>query len=163
VLAAVLPEGATPDRLTRLVQAGAPPDPLLRLAALLPGDGAALADRLRLSSAERTRLLDLAGPPPRPDADGPDLRRALADTPAEVLSGRSWLAYGAAGEAVRVRLAVIRRPRFPLAGRDALALGVPSGPAVGELVREVRAWWMAGGCLADPAACRAELARRVRG
>ena len=44
VLAAVLPEGADPARLARLVAAGAPADPLLRLAALLTGDAAALAD-----------------------------------------------------------------------------------------------------------------------
>ena len=43
VLAAVLPEGADPATLARLVAAGAPPDPLLRLAALLTGDTLALA------------------------------------------------------------------------------------------------------------------------
>jgi len=52
---------------------------------------------------------------------------------------------------------------FSLEGRDALALGVPPGPAVGELLRAVRAWWMDGGCRAGAAACRAELARRVAG
>ena len=35
VLAAVIPEGADPARLARVVAAGAPADPLLRLAALL--------------------------------------------------------------------------------------------------------------------------------
>jgi hypothetical protein len=48
---------------------------------------------------------------------------------------------------------------FPLEGRDVVALGVPPGPRVGALLRQVRAWWLAGGCLADAAACRAELAR----
>ena len=38
VLAAVLPEGADPARLARLIEANAPVDPLLRLAALLTGD-----------------------------------------------------------------------------------------------------------------------------
>ncbi len=37
VLAAVLPEGADPGKLARLVAAGAPADPILRLAALLTG------------------------------------------------------------------------------------------------------------------------------
>ena len=37
VLCAVLPEGTNPERLARLVAAGAPADPLLRLAALLTG------------------------------------------------------------------------------------------------------------------------------
>ena len=53
------------------------------------------------------------------------------------------------------------RPRFKLAGRDALALGVTPGPLVGELIRQVRDWWMEGGCVSDSAACKAELARRV--
>ncbi len=163
VLAAVLPEGAMPDRLLRLMRAGAPPDPLLRVAALLPGHGAALAARLRLSTAERTCLLDLARPAPGLDSADADLRRALAEAPAEVLAGRSWLAHGADGAGLRARLAATTRPRFVLAGRDALALGVPPGPAVGELVRQVRTWWMDGGCLAGAAACRAELARRVPG
>ncbi len=38
VLAAVLPEGAGQARLARLIEANAPVDPLLRLAALLTGD-----------------------------------------------------------------------------------------------------------------------------
>ena len=48
-------------------------------------------------------------------------------------------------------------------GRDALALGMSPGPAVGALLRRVRAWWMAGGCVADADACRAELARLAAG
>ena len=80
VLAAVLPEGADPARLARLVEADAPVDPLLRLAALLTGDPAALAARLRLSAAERDRLVALrAGPVPRPGDDDAALRRLLAD------------------------------------------------------------------------------------
>ena len=163
VLAAVLPEGAAPEKLAALVAAGAPADPLLRLAALVPQGAQALAGRLRLSVAERTALVALGGPAPDPALDGAGLRRALADEPAEVLSGRSWLAHGAAGALLRQRLAETPRPRFALAGRDALALGVPAGPRVGELVREIREWWMAGGCLATATECRAELARRVRG
>ena len=158
VLDAVLPEGAAPTRLARLVAAGAPPDPLLRLAALLPGDTAALADRLRFSAFERDRLLALrSGEAPDDNADDATLRRALADAPAEILDGRAWLAGRGAG--LRARLASMPRPVFPLRGRDVQAAGVAPGPLVGQLLAQVRAWWMAGGCLADAAACRAELAR----
>jgi poly(A) polymerase len=166
VLASVLPEGADPARLVRLVAAGAPADPLLRLAALLTGDADALADRLRLSGAERERLGALrAAPAPDPAADDVELRRLLADTPGDILIGRAWLAGGEAPgwAGLRARLAAIPRPVFPLEGRDALALGVAPGPRVGELLRAVRGWWLAGGCVADAAACRAELARRVGG
>ena len=167
VLAAVLPEGASADGLARLVAAGAPPDPLLRLAALLDGDAAALAARLRFSVAERDRLLALRGgdvPPPDVPADAADdatLRRALADTPADILIGRAWLA--GRGAALRERLAAIPRPVFPLQGRDLLAAGVAPGPALGQWLRHLRRWWMDGGCVADAPACRAELARRLAG
>ena len=156
VLQAILP-GADASGLERVM--GAPADPVLRLAALRPPDG--VAERWRMSTAEAAALAEWAGPAPETDLTGAALRRALADTPAAVLIGRSWLADGAAGAAVRARLAAEERPTFALAGRDALALGVPAGPAVGALIRDVRAWWMAGGCVADPASCRAELARRV--
>lgn len=161
VLAAVLPEGTRVDALERLVATDAPADPMLRLIALAPCAGAALADRLRLSTAERTSLADLAGPAPSPALDGADFRRVLADTSAEVLIARSWLAHGPEGAALRARLAATPRPRLALAGRDALALGVAPGPGVGELIRGVREWWITGGCVATPAECRAELARRI--
>ncbi len=158
VLAAVLPEGAAPARLAALRAAGAPPDPLLRLAALLQGDAAALATRLRFSAAERDRLLALrSGDVPPDDADNATLRRALADTPAYILDGRAWLAGRDA--ALRARLAAMPRPVFPLRGRDLAAAGVAPGPRLGQLLAQIRAWWMAGGCVADAAACRAELAR----
>ena len=52
---------------------------------------------------------------------------------------------------------------FDKAGVDVLELGVQSGPRVGALLRQVRAWWLSGGCIADAAACRRELARLARG
>ena len=157
VLAAVLPEGADPARLAALVASGAPPDPLLRLAALLDGDAVALAERLKLSAAERDRLCALRAAPALPaDADDDALRRALADESREVLVGRVWLAGGDAS--LRARLAVMPAPVFPLQGRDLRDLGVPAGPRMGALLRELRAWWRAGGCTGD---VRAELRRRL--
>ena len=127
----------------------------MRTAALLTGDRAAFAARLKLSGAEAERLIALAGPPPQGNDD--DLRRLLADTSPAILLDRSLLADQP--ERVRERIRAIPQPVFPLEGRDALALGIPPGPAMGALLRQVRAWWLAGGCVADPAACRAELAR----
>ena len=165
VLPAVLPGVLDLARLDRMVEAGGPADPILRLASLAPGAGLELASRLRMSVAERDRLVALAGPPPAPGMDDDALRRLLADAPPGALLGRAWIAGDASGEwqALRDRLTALPRPVFPLEGRDALALGRPAGPAVGELLREVRAWWMDGGCRAAAAACRAELARRVAG
>ena len=165
VLPAVLPGSLDLARLARMVQANGPTDPLVRLAALVPGAGLDLAARLRMSTAERDRLVALAGPPPVPGMDDDALRRLLADAPPGALSGRAWIAgdAGAEWDALRARLAALPRPVFPIVGRDALALGLPPGPAVGELLRDVRTWWMDGGCRANAAACRAELARRVAG
>ncbi len=35
-----------------------------------------------------------------------------------------------------------KRPKLPLSGEDVMAAGVPAGPKVGEVMREVEAWWI---------------------
>jgi len=165
ILAAILPGPHDLGRLDRLVHLGGPADPVLRLAALTSDAVLDLAARLRMSVAERERLIAMAGPPPAPGMDDDALRRLLADAPPGALTDRAWLVGDAVPgwNAVRARIAALPRPVFPLEGRDALALGLSPGPAVGELLRDMRAWWLDGGCRANAAACRAELARRVAG
>ena len=126
---------------------GLPPDDPARV----PAD-TALAVRLKLSTAERVRLVELRRPVvPKPADDDAALRRMLADTPAAMLIDRCWLADdGAPGWApLRDRLGAMVRPVFPLEGRDVVALGVPPGPAVGQLLAEARGRWLDGGCVAD--------------
>ena len=166
VLRAVLPEGAEPSGLERLVAAGAPAEPVLRLAALLTGDAAVVAARLRLSAADRDRLAALrSGPVPQPGDDDATLRRRLADAEPALLIDRAWLAGGGTSEwaVLRKRLAAQTQPVFPLEGRDVLALGEPEGPRVGALLRAVRRWWLDGGCVAGRDACMAELRRQRHG
>lgn len=166
VLVRVLPEIRDLYNLDRLAALHAPADPLLRLAALLSSDPAPMAQRLRLSGAETGRLAALwAGPVPPPEAGAATLRRLLAEEPADLLIARSLIAGlgGAAGGRLRARLATTPRPVFPLTGRDALVIGMAPGPAVGAALAAVRAWWLAGGCVADEEACRAELLRRRAG
>ena len=152
VWAAVAPEAAAVSRL-----AGLPADAVLRLAAMLTGDPSALAMRLKLSNEDRDRLVRLMATPQVTGSDAA-LRRLLADHRPEDLIDRAWLD----GDAdARRRLSGMARPVFPLEGRDVVALEVPSGPAVGALLRDVRQWWLDGGCIADRAACGGELARRV--
>ena len=143
VLAAAIPEGAAPLRVAHL-----PPDPVLRMAALLTGDRAAFAARLKLSLAETARLLALQGPPPDGDDDaaappaGRDRRR-------HVLIGRSLLA--GQPEAIRDRIArACRGPssRWKAATRWRWACRPARRSA--HLLRDVRAWWLAGGCVARP-------------
>ncbi len=159
-LSAALPESLG---LTRLPLVSDAPDPLLRLAALIEGAGEVdrLAARLRLSGAERDRLVALLGPAPPEDATEAELTRALADTPAAVLDARIRLAGGT--PTLRARLAALDTPMFPLQGRDLVAAGMPAGPAVGDMLRALRASWLAGGCVADRAALLAELAGRGPG
>ena len=169
VLEKILP-AADPTRLQRLIAAGAPPEKLLRLAALLtapPPDIATLAARLRLSTAESTRLEALTQPSTlTPTADDNAIRRALADTEPDILIDRMWLASltePADWPTLRARAQKIPRPVFPLEGRDVLALGLAPGPQIGALLEKTRAWWLAAGCTPDKNACRAELARHAAG
>jgi poly(A) polymerase/tRNA nucleotidyltransferase (CCA-adding enzyme) len=154
IWSAVLPEANAIARLQ-----GLPADALLRLAAMLTGEPLALALRLKLSNEDRDRLVRLlATPSPRPGDDDDALRRLLADHQPRDLIDRVWLDGGP--ETLRQRLAAMARPVFPLEGRDVVAFGVAPGPRVGTLLRQVRQWWLDGGCVADKAACEAELARR---
>ena len=165
VISAVVPEGAEPGRVVRLIDAGAPIDAILRMSALLTGDPVAVAERLKLSGPERDRLVALRNASvPEPEADDATLRRALADNEAELLMDRSWLVGGASAEwtSLRKRMASMPRPVFPLGGRDVVAAGQPPGPAVGTILHQVRGWWLKRGCVDDLASCRGELLRRVR-
>jgi poly(A) polymerase/tRNA nucleotidyltransferase (CCA-adding enzyme) len=162
VLALLLP-GAEVAGVQALAARGAPAAPLLRLAALTREPAERLAARLRLSG-EEAECLGLWRAPLGldPAADDGQLMRALAEDDAGVLVARSWLVQddGPGWDSLRARLAGMARPQFPLQGRDLLALNVPAGPAVGGILAELRAWWIAGGCVADGAACLAQ-ARRL--
>jgi poly(A) polymerase/tRNA nucleotidyltransferase (CCA-adding enzyme) len=160
VLAAVIPEGADPARLSALLRRGAPADPLLRLAAALTGDAAALGRRLKLSLAEQARLAALTAGPVPAQEDSAALRRLLAEEDAPTLIGRLWLANLPPDLAARIRekLQTMTRPVFPLEGRDALALGAAPGPAVGAALLAVREGWRREGCVADEQTLRERLA-----
>jgi poly(A) polymerase len=58
---------------------------------------------------------------------------------------RAWAEHPGAHAKARARIVYAEGwspPRFPLGGADALAAGVPLGPEVGRLLREVEAWWI---------------------
>jgi poly(A) polymerase len=156
VLALVMPQ-ADIGELDALLARGAPVDALLRMSAVFGGDPVAYAERWKLSGAERERLTALKVPSTlTPDVDDADLRRALAEEPAGILVDRSWLGQDDAPgwDGLRVRLEAMARPVFPLHGRDVARLGVDPGPRIGAVLRDVYAWWKAGGCVADAEACR---------
>ena len=172
VLAAILPEGTRLDRLERLIASEPEPDVLRRLAALVAVDAAGaagLAERLRLSSAWRDRLVGLAPPwPLDPSGDTPAQRQALYRLGAERYRDLALL-IAAEGGMDRTRLDELltlaegwQPPSFPLAGRDATALGIPPGPRIGELLAAVRRWWEAGDFTADRKACLQRLQEIAR-
>jgi poly(A) polymerase len=152
VLAVVLPELAAMARFEAMVEID--PDPLLRLSALLPDDDAAViraAERLRLSNAQRERLLAALVPETPevgPGLDQRQARAALYRLGARAFRDRlkrAWAGRPEAAPAARALLDYAERwsaPRFPLRGADVLAAGVPLGPEVGRLLREIEAWWI---------------------
>ncbi len=172
VLAAILTEGTRLDRLERLIVLEPEPDALRRLAALVAVDAAGaagLAERLRLSSAWRERLVGVAPPwPLDPSGDKRAQRHALYRLGAERYRDLALLIAAEGGmDAARLNelLALAegwQPPAFPLAGRDVTALGIPPGPRIGELLGEVRGWWEEGDFTADRAACVARLQGIVR-
>ena len=165
VLAAILPEAARLDRLERLLPLSE--EALLRLAALLdvdPDGARAVAERLRLSNAERDRLTGLSKPwPLDPNGDPKAQRLALYRLGPERYRDLVRLA-AADGRLTQPRLKELLEfaaswpiPAFPLSGDDVIALAIPPGPRVGRLLAQVKRWWEESDFTAGRAACLAKL------
>lgn len=142
VLAQILPE-AQPERLAALVaqeQAQAlAPDPLRRLAALLPADQALaehVASRFRLSAAQKKRLATAAA---RTDQIGD--ARALAYRLGRSEALDRLLLAGASVSP----LADWTIPQFPLKGGEIVARGIKAGPEVARTLRSLEDRWIAEG------------------
>jgi poly(A) polymerase len=149
-------------------------DAILRLAALaveVPEDADRLRERLRLSNEEHARLsrAALRAPDLGAESDERAAKACLYANGEAAYRERVLMAWARSGDAPasapwRQRLALPERwqpARFPLGGADVMALGVPAGPRVGELLRALEAWWLAGDLAADATALRAELQRMV--
>jgi poly(A) polymerase len=130
-------------------------DPVLRLAALAAPDAEAalaLAGRLRLSNAERDRLVAAAGGDVviKSWMSPKEIRRAVHALGNTAFRDRAKLAWAAdpRSAAAPQWLGLIAlgdgwsAPAFPVSGEDIMAAGVPKGPLVGEVMREVEAWWI---------------------
>lgn len=160
-----LPEYAGVARLEPLVAREDEPDPLRRLAAILPSgaDATAIGKRLKLSTQQVLRLdVMLAKEPAIDVAGGPKAWRAgIYHLGNGLYADRLLLAVDAAGD-WRAALALARSwtpSELPVSGGDALTLGLKPGPQVGALIAAVERWWIDGDFSADRAACLAELER----
>jgi poly(A) polymerase len=175
LIAPVLGAAPRPALLARLAgieaQTGLAPDAALRLAVLavaVVDDVDRLRDRLRLSNDEAD-ILALAA------EEQPDLsteraaRASLYTEGADTYRRRVLLAWTLSGDAPaspawRERLSLPGRwpaPRLPVGGEDILALGVSAGPRVGELLRQLEHWWIAGDFAATETQLRDKLKQMI--
>lgn len=129
-------------------------DPVLRLSSLLPADPETVrqaADALRLSNAQKTRLLAAL-----PDETAVDLDMSPAAARAALYRigrqafrdriSRAWAADLSAGDRAEALLALAdgwQRPEFPISGADLKAVGLTPGPRMGRVLTELEAWWVA--------------------
>jgi poly(A) polymerase len=174
VLGVLLPGACELARLNGLVEIeDADPDPVLRLAALLPDDRERLTlaiSRLRLSNAQRDRLLAACSDETvlAPDMTAQAARAAIYRLGRATFADRIQLAWAgapkpesAAWATLLARAGTWTPPPFPLNGADIKALGFVEGPKVGELRRALEAWWIAQDFAPDRQAALAELRARV--
>jgi poly(A) polymerase len=159
ILQLILRTRLEPDRIARLaaIEAalGEAPDPLTRLAALAvvqPGDAAFLAEQLKLSNAEASKLGVAATGDPGLDPASPETtaRAALYKLGPEAFRRATRLAWARSGASPnasdwRARTLLPDRwkaPAMPFSGSDVLALGIAPGPAVGNVLQAFERWWI---------------------
>jgi poly(A) polymerase len=157
VLREILPEALPLGRFLSLVEIERAQarggDAELRLAALLPANpdiARAMAERLRLSNAQRDRLGEAVAPDPEiAGAMTPAAaRRRLYVLGPRTFTDRLMLRWAEAGGDAGAWLALRdlalhwTRPKFPLTGHDAAAAGLEPGPEVGAALRRTEAWWI---------------------
>jgi tRNA nucleotidyltransferase/poly(A) polymerase len=135
---------------------GLAPDPIRRLGALaivIPEDAERLAERLRLSNAERDRLLSMSEGWRDLDARSSlrEMRALLYRLRAERFLDRVLLAFSRAPESLSdahwQEIAGLPRhwtpPDFPLKAADLFARGVVKGPRIGAALRAAEDAWIA--------------------
>lgn len=144
------------------------PDPLRRLAVLLPADKDAvdqLAKRWHLSNKQKKRLqLARCTSDQLLPTDTREKLRSFLYRYGPVAACDQLLIYWAhkqlsgLGPKEQSILAEIEdwetKPQtFPLTGKDLLARGVSPGPYLGQVLKQVEDWWCETGCQADKNAC----------
>ena len=161
VLAVVLPEASAEPLQTLLArerEQAVPPNPIRRLAALLPAHppvAEQVAARFRMSGAQRKRLISAAV---REEAKALDARSLAYRIGMAEAVDRLLLAGGDLSALGKWNV-----PRFPLKGGDVVARGIKAGPEVSRIMRAVEDRWVAEGFPDDDrmrAMLDEELARR---
>lgn len=136
------------------------PDPVRRLAALLPPDPAvagSVAARLRLSNKAGRRLASAAG---RESEKVSSNSRLLAYRIGHE-EAIDRLLLGAADESELRALDGWIRPLFPLTGGDLIAMGLPPGPVVARTLQAIEREWTECGFPEERSAAEAIARRHV--
>jgi poly(A) polymerase len=157
ILSVVLPEASRLDRFEKLVDIEANQlfacNPVLRLASALDAGGAeAAAARLKLSNRDRNRIEKMLTDTTKIVAylSIKEVRKALYLMGVELFKDRVMLGWAEDRKGHntfqwRAMLAMADswvRPEFPLTGQMIKAAGVPEGPEIGRVMREVEEWWV---------------------
>ncbi len=157
VRARTLPEMSNRARLAGLMALEAdlmlPNDPMTRIAAALTDQESAkaLARRLKVSNEERDRLVAALGDDVKITSymSLREMRRAIYKIGNEAFADRVMLAWASAGSdkaqawrALVTHAKMWTPPKLPLTGDEVMAAGVPAGPKVGAVMREVEDWWI---------------------
>ncbi|CAN5248203.1 hypothetical protein BH10PSE9_BH10PSE9_11240 [soil metagenome] len=150
--------------------AGIRPDLAVRLAALacrIPEDALRITELLRLSNAERDRIVAVLAVR-RDMTTLPDTRtaRRLAYVHGNAFAGGARLAFAAGTGAHEAGWQALQSlaapPRFPLSGKDIIESSrISRGPEVGVLLRSLEAWWIDQDFTPDEAALRQRLQQIV--
>jgi len=127
------------------------PDPVLRLSALLPADPAQVAEvarRLRLSNAQRYRLVEAGAGEATTTLTAPEGRAVIYRDGRQAFEDRVMRAWAAGGESEDARrlLALAHdwtRPSLPVGGRDLARLGLKPGPETGRVLKAFEDGWIA--------------------
>ena len=156
VLSEAVQEGVVRvERLSRLESQLQAVDPLRRLAAVVETDGQGMDEltrRLRMSNADRKRLVDMIRPVTNvaPASDERTLRQLAYRLGRERLIDLMFLSAARLAsdpdlEAFKRAIDYVRswnRPVFPVKGQDILKAGVPQGEAVRRILADVEDWWV---------------------
>jgi poly(A) polymerase len=175
VAAHIAPGALRVDDLARLCAAekelNLAANPLLRLAALLgdalPDQATELKASLKLSNRDAERLTAVGALVDRVGwVERVEFARALYGAELDWVLDAALLANVRTGRPKMESLVALQRflpswrePRFPLSGADLAARGIPPGPEMGKLLKQVEEWWVAEGLTKGRDECLAELER----
>jgi len=149
VLGRILPPSNSVTLFEAMV--GVSPDPVLRLSALLPADVEtvrASANRLRLSNAQKERLIAAVRAPLDPHMNDAQARAVIWREGRQAFEDRVRRAWAAGGEAAKMQafLALAADwtpPKLPVGGRDLARMGLKPGPETGRVLKAFEDGWIA--------------------